>query len=439
MSDRLTASSFSPRRARDAVLGMVAGVVLNALAILVASKVLGPTERGVMVSLTLIPTAANILLGLGMPASNVYLVGSDEVQAGTATANSLAWSLVLPPVAGAVLWITGLGALAGHILHLPAKGVAIACAVSAPLLAYQTLGGVVQGVADFRVYRNGRLVQGAAVLTLALVLWAAHAASAPAFFVTWLVSYALGAVLFGVFGARRTRFGLSFRALRVGLKRGVGAMWTQAWDFVNLRGDQFLVSALAGPTVLGVYATGVAVTELLFHVPNALSMVVFAESSKAAEESRASLVAEDAGGLLPPLLIVGVMAAVATGLIVVPLIGEGFAAATAVVAILAVPVAALSTTRLLGAHEMGSGRLHVPGIAAALSLIVTFAVDLWSVPAFGAAGAALGCGIGYLAAAATLFGWSLRQHGSTIATSYAHGIRRSGTIAQALWKRAVRG
>ncbi len=438
MASDVRAGAYSSGRGRDSVIGMAGGVALNAVAIFVASRALGPTDRGVMVAMTLVATAGNIVLGLGLPASNVFVVGRGLVKPSHAAGNALLWAAVVPPVAALVLWWSGLLVLLAQVLKIPPAGVTLALATAGPLLAYQSVNGVVQGLADFRGYRNARLAQGIVVFLVMVAMWLAGLDSPQAFYMGWLASFAAGAVWLSVLIWRKYRLSLQAAALSTCIRRGVGAIWTQAWDFVNFRGDQFLVSALAGSTVLGVYATGVAVTELLFHVPNALSMVVFAESAQVQGDERAGVVAEDSGALLPALLVAGLLAIAATRFVVVPLVGPGFAGVTVVVALLVVPVSALSSVRLVGAHEMGSGRLHVPGVAAGLSLVVTLAVDLWSVPRYGAIGAALGCGVGYLVAAAVLFGWSAWRHGMVVPRSYARGVRRSGRVVRALWSKAVK-
>ena len=380
-------------RSRDAVVGMLLGVTLNSAAILLAARALGAEGRGIMVTLTLIPTAVNVLAGGGLALANVHDVAARRLTEGVALGNSIIWSLVVPS------GLAGLFALTASLVSLDGLGtlsttqISIALLLSSTVMMYQQASGVVQGRSDFRTLLRSRGTQGG-ILLVGTILASMATREPVLFFLVWCFSYGATAILLVVLATVRERLSASTAALRESLRYGVRGMWAQTWELMNYRGDQFILASIASPAILGVYSVGAAVTELLLHVPNALSQVVFAESATRSDSDDARRIARESGLAFALLLPVGGVLFV--GSLLLPwILGSDYTQVRGVVAILAVPTAALAASRLLSGYLMGIGRPDLPGWGAAASLATTLVADLILVPRFGALGAGLGAALGY--------------------------------------------
>lgn len=392
------------KRNRHAMLAMFIGVGLNGIATLLMARILGPSGRGELVQLTLIPTALNVLAGGGLPVSNIYLVAKGTLSRRVATANSLAWSVAVPLCIAVVV----VGAMWTQLMPRFLDGrYSLAFAViasSGVLMGYQQCGSILQGVGDFAAILVSRTMQGIGLLVAVAAMHMLSVRSPEAYYVAWISSFALPAAYLAWQARDGGHLVFSAAKLRNSLRLGVAGMWSQIWDMLNFRGDQYIVSAIASPYVLGVYSVGVALTELIFHLPNALAQVAFHESASGRLQS---------GVLQRAVFVMLTSLAAGAGLllltpVVVRYVGSGYSQLPLVVGILVVPTAVLAGSRLLGAHVMGTGSLGAPGWAAIISLLVTLIGDLTLIPRFGVVGAAVAASGGYLVGALILLGFYLR-------------------------------
>lgn len=398
----MTESKGTPRRRLNAVVGVLAGVGLNAVAVLLALRILGPAGRGQMVAMSLTSTMVYVVFGLGLPAAAVYLVAKDAEAAGVYAGNALLASAVLPMIALGVAVLVPDGLVEGARLGLEASSLRMAVALSPALFAFQQLASVVQGMGDYSLLRDGRVVQGAAVALGMLVAPLVTTATPQTLFYFWVAGYAIGAAFLAVMIWRRSAFGVDVAKMRKSITYGVRAFWTQVWEFVNMRGDQLLVAAIAPPSVLGVYATAVSLSEILFHVPNALSQVVFSDTAAGVHADPKAMALKEGRRVFGLTVVGGVALLVVSWMVVLPLTGLTAQQLLVPLGLMVVPISFLSSARMLGASLMGGGRPELPGLAAAASFVVTIALDLALVPRFGAVGAALGVSAGYLTGAAVL-------------------------------------
>ncbi len=394
-------SRVKSQRARriESVAGVVTSVVLNAMAVLLATRLLGAAGRGQMVALGLASTVVHVVLGVGLPGANVYFAARSPHDTRRLIGNSLAWCIVLPVAAWGLVHLLPDAWIPGPRLDLSAGHIRLAILLTPPIMAFQQMAGVVQGLGRFRDLLRGRALQGGALLA-GIAVYPLFGTPTPfGLYVVWAASYGLGAAAFVVLGLNGDWPALDLGRLRDSLRYGVRAMWTQVWEFVNMRGDQVIVAALADAKALGVYSIAVSLSEVLFHVPNAVSAVVFSDAASGEIPDQHRAVSREAKAVLGMTVAGGAIVVLGTQLVVVPLLRLGDERLALVLGIMVVPVAALASARLLGAYVMGRGRPDIPSIAAAVSFGVTVAADLYLVPRFGALGAAMGVSVGYTAAA----------------------------------------
>lgn len=176
---------------------------------------------------------------------------------------------------------------------------------------------------------------------------------------------------------------------------------TNLVSLLNYRATLFLLERAAGLAEAGVYSVAVQVAELLWLLSSAVTISAYhrigtPDSTVAALTTlhavRVNLLATV---LAAPLLYLGASA------LVPMLLGERYARALAPLALLLPGIAAYAAASSLSAYYTNHcGRPQWSAGIAGLSLALTVALAAWTIPAHGAAGAAMATSLAYTAAIA---------------------------------------
>jgi O-antigen/teichoic acid export membrane protein len=255
----------------------------------ITARWLGPDGKGQLTLLMLAAWMLQSFLCLGIGVANVYYVGSGRLSVCQLTGNSVAFAL-LGTLAGTLI---GLLLLVGNTLHVLLPGVSAGCLllamVAVPLgLLSASLGAILQGLRRILTLNILSVLQAAIILAMTTV------------FVLWMKTGVLGAVaawlaaqaaILVIIGRFLQREGGRFRprwnpqvvrpTLCFGLKGHVGNLL----QFFNYRLDAFLVNFFLGAAGVGIYGSAVALAELLWQLPNAVSYVLFPKSANSSHET----------------------------------------------------------------------------------------------------------------------------------------------------------
>jgi len=198
---------------------------------------------------------------------------------------------------------------------------------------------------------------------------------------------------------------LARRIAGYGMRAQVGGIITQ----LNLRLDFVILSLLAGPAVLGIYAIASKFAELVKIVGMALSYVLYPRFTK---DGPANAVAR-ARRLLPKagLLTAGLIAPLwlAAGFVIPAFYGSAFEPAVLPARIILLGLVLEGVGGVITGFLYGVGRPGLNSWAMAVGLVGTLSLDLLLIPPFGATGAASASAVAYLASALALvwFYWRL--------------------------------
>lgn len=172
-------------------------------------------------------------------------------------------------------------------------------------------------------------------------------------------------------------------------------------SLLNLRLDFVLLSAIAGPATLGVYAVASKFAELVRILGMALQYVFyprFASDAVHAGEHARALIRKAA--LLTTAAVVPLW--VAAGLVIPLFYGSAFDDAVTPTRIILVGLALDSVAGVVTAYLYGVGRPGLNSVAMGAGLCITVALDLLLIPRFDAVGAAVASAVAYLATAVVL-------------------------------------
>jgi O-antigen/teichoic acid export membrane protein len=384
-----------------------AQMALNAIAALLATRALGPSDRGVMVLGLTVGAIVGMIGGMGTGSALRSRLPSAAGQAERRDlVRGYTWCTVAGTVFAPVAAVAVIGGSAGFIDRtLGSVPFLVATAV---FTAGQTL---LTQIVDLW-YADGRFRQGAVAAAMmsatalgCLVLVVSATRSVAVLF----LAQAIGTLLVVPFQvASLRRLGLvsfSFSglvAMRPLIRRGLPALGLTVGLTLALRADRYLLGAVAGTSAVGVYSLASTISETSRILPTALGQLFLRDvslgqgASRLARAIRFAITASVAGGAV--ILAAG-------WALIVPVFGPGFDGARGLLVLLVfaevcfAPYAVTSRGLLGGGWTRTAGTLGVMGTAGAL------AVYAGSATVAGAAGVAVGSAIVY--AVLSMASWEL--------------------------------
>ncbi len=382
------------------------------LLVVVQSRFLHPSGRGAFVLAVLSVTILSRLLG-HLGAGVVNRLREEDVDVRGLVHRALGLALALSPLGALV--IVAWAQMTGDVGMTLA---ALAAAALLPNVVWQTISGVLLGLARVRLWNVVQLLPPPLTLAgmLILVVWldggvrGAVLAWGLAHLLTAAFALAATHELWLPLAAPRISEATSRAIVHLGLVMGA----VQVVNLFSYRVELYILRTYEGLSEVGVYSIAMQAAESMWLIAAAVASAVTAPAVHETEERAARLIARACGRGL--LMTAGV--AVPVGLaapFLIPLIfGAGFSSAAIPLALLLPGVVAYAPVSILVVYL--SIRRERPRLSLAVSVVamlVTTALALVLVPRYGASGAGLASTIGYLAGAFCAWGAFVRLSGRT--------------------------
>jgi O-antigen/teichoic acid export membrane protein len=390
-------------------LGFLIGVI-NA-------RVLGPSGKGTVALAVLVPTFASQFLCFGVDVANVYFLGSKKHTLQAILGNSLM-----------VVVATNMVAVPLYIIFIPLISDTIAAGIEPSLLLLAGLllplnllvghlSPIFLGLQRVKKY-NFIALWGKVtalffivVLVVALSLGVVGAIWATILASLLVVSWALKELSKDVSVKPTLNPGLLKESISLGFRAYLG----NVVQFFNYRLDMFVVNYFVGVANVGLYSTAVTGAELLWYIPQAVSTILFPRT--------AATGAEEAKLFTPKVcrntFLITLIAALGLSIVSKPLIlfiyGEAFAPSVIPLWLLMPGVVALSISKVLTSDLAGRGLLQYGAYSSAISLVATIICDLFLIPKWGIAGAAVASSISYCIATLVVLFFYVRISGNGLA------------------------
>jgi O-antigen/teichoic acid export membrane protein len=358
--------------ARGAVAGSLASGLIGQLMLLVSgvvvARTLGPTDRGYLALLVLLPAVLQHVGTLGLPLATTYFIAKEHEDEPAVRRNLLA-----PVLAQAVVLVLLQGLLLYLLLDDQPDRVRDAALVSLALLpgAIADLYGkaLLQGQGRYRAFNILRNATIAFYLVALAVVWAVDAADIVGITVAWVSANLLsGAVTLVV--ALRGRPGSAPATAGPSLRRmlgfGLAGLLGSLSPVATFRLDQMVVGLFLSAEALGLYVAGLAFTNLPIVISRGVAMIALPEVARATPDERRAAtqrfvwLATALSGAVVAILIL------AAGELVPLLFGSDFEEAVTLTRILLVGAVFTGARRVLTDSVSGSGR---PGLGSAVELV----------------------------------------------------------------------
>jgi O-antigen/teichoic acid export membrane protein len=376
-------------------------MVLSVVSAVLVARLLGPDGKGVVALAMMVPSLLATFLAGGIASANVYMVGSGRLSVREVSGASISFAL-LASLAGAmvvsVLSMTGW--LRSMVPSVPPHLQMLAMTILPLYLFDGCFTAILVGLQRITtvnvlgVVTAGLNLLGA-VLFIVVCGWGTSGAVG-AFLASSLVSLMVKGLLLWRIGAQ-FRPSCNLRAMRLIVTFGVKGQAGNILQFFNYRLDTFVLNYFRGPGAVGIYGVAVAVAELLWQLPNAVSFVIFPKA--AASQSRYL-------NAFTPKVLKATLALTATGALALALGGRAlikglyssaFAAAYAPLLGLLPGVVLLGAARILASEMAGRGFPHYNSAVSGAVLAITILLDFLLIPRWGALGAAGASSVAYTA------------------------------------------
>ena len=390
-------------------LGFLIGVI-NA-------RVLGPSGKGTVALAVLVPTFASQFLRFGVDVANVYFLGSKKHTLQAILANSLM-----------VVTATNLVAVPLYIIFIPLISNTIAAGVKPSLLLLAGLllplnllvghlSPIFLGLQRVKKY-NFIALWGKVtalffivVLVVALSLGVVGAIWATILASVLVVSWALKELSKDASVRPILNLGLLKESISLGFRAYLG----NVVQFFNYRLDMFVVNYFVGVANVGFYSTAVTGAELLWYIPQAVATILFPRTAAAGAEEAKLFTPKVCRNTFLITLIAALGLSVVSKPLIIFIYGEAFAPSVIPLWLLMPGVVALSISKILTSDLAGRGLLQYGAYSSAISLVATVICDLFLIPRWGIAGAAVASSISYCIATLVVLFFYVRISGNGLA------------------------
>jgi O-antigen/teichoic acid export membrane protein len=375
------------------------GLACLFVATLVVARAGGPALVGAYALLHLLPALVGTLVSCGLVMAATYFLAGANRDDARLPATIVAIALVAG-VVGTLLWVLAAPALQALLFKdLSVLLVALAGVAVLTRLVVTTAKSCCQGTNDLQGSNAVILAEDLMFLPAFALLSAAGLSGNASVVVGLLIAdVATGSFAWarlwhrGFFrGAASPSHRLARRIASYGMRAQIGTIMSQ----LNLRLDFVLLSVLAGPAVLGVYAIGSKFAELTRVVGMSITYVLypqFARVGSAQAIIRARRLLPAAGATTAALAVVlGVVA----GFVIPAFYGAEFDAAVTPARIILLGLALDGAAAVLVALLFGIGRPGRNSLAMGAGLIVTVVLDVVLIPPYAEIGAAIASASAY--------------------------------------------
>jgi O-antigen/teichoic acid export membrane protein len=374
---------------------------------LVVAPLLGTTDYGIYAFLILPGAVLMPLLTFGTTSGVRYYISTGEYRPNDVVLAAFGFGWLNGLVTAAVfggLWSVG---------WLGKTGVAISSALVVPVLLVLPLQGL--------AWSMSRVMIGASWFTAMNLYMFLNNLLPPVFLTAFVIiagrgiegavesivatSVVLSVITTAMVIVRyRPSWKLDARFLAKASKYGLKAWMGSLANSVSTRLDQFVLGFVQAPEALGVYRIAVMIAELLWLIPDSVSVPLFNRISQTEKrEERVSMVARGHRVLMPAGAIAGLSLLAVAWWAVPAFLGTEYIDARWLLGLLIPGTVALVTSRLLGMFFMASGQPEKASLIHIIGAVASFIAYITLIPILGVAGAALGTSAAYIVTATAAY------------------------------------
>ena len=389
--------------------------VASMLTGIMTARLLGPEGKGAFTLIRLGYVMLVVLGCIGVQQSIVYFIGKRQFPLSKILANAIGLALA----SGLIIAII-FGAFVDYWRPLFFKDikksyVLILIGLTPIGILSTYLRHILLGQNRITLYNLLSSVNPCLLLILFTITWLAFKLTLLTAVLMWSISSLISALMILPFIAKvapiRLAFNLKF--FKEAVKFGYKTQLTGLAGFFNLRLDSFIVGYFLGLADVGYYSIAVVITQLIWKIPNATSLVLFPRVASASNLEANQISPKVCRNTLAIILFLSFGLLLFGRFFIVLLFGTQYLPAVNPLFILLPGTVASSISRVLSNDLIGRGRPELGMYAAFLSLVATIILDFTLIPSLGVSGAALASTVAYSLGASAMLYFFVRISGNS--------------------------
>lgn len=373
------------------------------------ARLLGPEGKGVVTALFVIPNMMVSLADLGIRQASAYYIGKKKYSVQDILSSSMLLWLITSVLSMAVV-------LAYYVFPMTETYswalIAVGTAYVPAKILVSYFNGILQGQQKIGNMNMKFIIEFSARLILIVVLvWILNMSVTGAALATFLNMVAVliySAYVVSKTGKIKIEYikGVPQDLFRKGIVFAI-AMFVLT---LNYKIDIIFLENMVGAYDLGLYSVGVTLAELIWQVPSAIGMVLFARSANSKSDLEAS---NRSARLLrlswPPLIIGSIIFWIGAPFFAEILYGQEFREAGQVIRVLLPGIILMVLFKILNADLAGRGRPLFALKIYLVTLVINIGLNFWLIPEYGIYGAAFASSISYTVGA-IIFSIAYHKH-----------------------------
>lgn len=365
----------------------------------ILARVLGPSGKGALSLILLIPMLAFTLASFGIHQANIYFIGQYKDRIHSIVSNSTIFAVMIGGFLAILVWI--LRREIGFWLSLTPYISAIgwSCLLFPLVLANNFYINMLIGQKRFKERNVAYIVNSSLNLLLIILLvyfWRTGVSGG-------VLSLTIAMLLATFYSfLKLTKNSLpSFSSIDLGLFRktvtyGVKSQLGNIFQIFNYRLDMFFVNYFLGVAGVGIYSIAVGMGELLWYIPTVTGTILFPMVSNDFQRYDDQYISSVCRKTFI-LMASGALAILLTGCFLIPLFfGEKFISSVKPLFILLPGIVAIGIHKILIFALMGKGSPQYMSYSGLITLTFTVVLDLILIPMIGVQGAALASTLSYI-------------------------------------------
>lgn len=381
----------------------VFSIICSVLAVIILTNILGAEGFGVYYALLVIPLIVVGFTHMGIRGASIFLLGKKKYTDDTIVSN------VITILIYTSLFGIALSSVAYYFFYEPEYTITLIALVVIIIpfrLGIVYIGGIYFGKDEIK--KANRLEWAInlinLILTIILVWWQKTGLLGAVISLT-VANIIVGTLaLVSMFKTFDVKIGIIPEIAKNLLKLGVMYAFTFFIVQLNYRTDILLLEKLSTLKQVGIYSLGVHITEQLWQVPFAISIVLFSRTAN--EKNHHLLTSQTIALARQSVIIIAILSlfVILLAPILIPLVfGKDFIPSVNIINLILPGVIVLVVFRVLSGQLAGMGKPQYGIYIFLPALILNVILNLLWIPEYGAAGAAYASNISY--AAGTIGYW----------------------------------
>lgn len=372
-------------------------IMLSMIGGIIVARMLGPGNRGMLEILSTLPMLVVSFGNLGIGNANLYFIAKNKFPVESIIANTIGISTLL----GSLLLLLSfllVWSLSNSVFRdIPVMFSIIAFA-PIPLMLFQRYSEYIFLGKELIGLRNRlNILPAISYLLLVLILVVVMHKDVNGVLVAQLTSSIIASFLGIILLKRlsRIRFKLDWQLFKKSVSYGIVPFFALVILNLNFKADIFLIKYFLDNVQVGYYSLGVSLSEKIWLVPEAISLVLFSRVS--------NIDKEEANRLTPKLcritLLFSALSAIILFLVgrevIVLLYGAAFEPSVIPFKILLPGIVAMTLFLLVHSDLTGRGKAKITFFIFSCALFLNVLLNVMLIPRFGISGAAFASSVSY--------------------------------------------